>query len=111
VGDRPIPYRHWLRTPIDGADPSVSDTRAGCTAHNEQALHLPQMGRSQRLLSLLDDGKTPILLDPRRSIFVGRKAVCFLDETTEARDPDLVGLTLLEDLVRRVVHRLHAAAR
>jgi hypothetical protein len=30
VGDRPIPYRHWLRTPIDGADPSVSDTRAGC---------------------------------------------------------------------------------
>src|SRR4051812_11267420 len=62
------------------------------------------MGRSQRLLSLLDNGKTPILLDPRRSIFVRREAICFLDETTQAGDPDLVGPPLLEDLVRRVVH-------
>jgi hypothetical protein len=53
---------------------------------------------------LLYDGNASILRNPRRSVSVGREAVCFSGKFAKACDPDFVSLPVLEDLVRRVTH-------
>jgi hypothetical protein len=66
----------------------------------------PQSGRSHWLLLLSIGRNASILRNPRRSVSVGREAVCFLDKFAKACDPDFVDLSVLEDLVRRVAHWL-----
>jgi hypothetical protein len=49
--------------------------------------------------------KTLSLRNPRRSVSVGREAVCFLGKFAKACDPDFVSVPVLEYLMYCVIHR------
>jgi len=51
-----------------------------------------------------DRPKTLSLRNPRRSVSVGREAVCFLHKFAKACDPDFVSVPVLEYLVYCIVH-------